>query len=87
MADEPEKMKGKSERKILSPGTWFFYSFILWSVIIVPLSMGAFFILEVFPNLFEMGNQYSAMVGLFVGVVISAVVGYFYSIRARDNAE
>lgn len=87
MAKELENKLGRSERKILSPGTWFLYSIILWSMIIIPISMAAFFILNIFPNLFDMGNQYSAVVGLFVGIVVSVIVGYIYSNMARKHAE
>ena len=87
MAEVADNGTGKSERKILSPGTWFFYSFILWSVVLIPLSMAAFFILEVFQKLFEMGNQYSAVAGLFVGLILALIVSFIYSKRARDAAE
>ncbi len=87
MVEDLEKKTGKSERKILSPGSWFFYSFILWSIVIIPLSIAVFFILNVFPNLFDMGNQYSALVGLLVGIVLSLIVSFIYSKRARERAE
>jgi hypothetical protein len=87
MADDQENRKVKGERKILSPGTWFFYSFILWSIVIVPIAIGAFYILEVFPRLTDLGNQYSAVLGLFIGIFAAAIVGYFYSNRARKHAE
>ena len=87
MVEELEKNTGKSERKILSPGSWFFYSFLLWGIVLIPLSMAAFFVLNVFPNLFDMGNQYSALVGLLVGLLLAVVVAYIYSKRARDHAE
>ena len=76
-----------SKREILNPGTWFFTSFILWSIIIVPFSIGAFYILNIFPRFTELGNQYSAVAGLAVGLIISAIVGYFYSARARKHME
>jgi hypothetical protein len=87
MAEDQENGSVKGERKILSPGTWFFYSFILWSIVIVPLMIGAFYILEVFPRFTDLGNEYSAMVGLFLGILAAAIVGYIYSNRARKHAE
>ena len=87
MAEGVNEMSGKTERKILSPGTWFLYSFILWSIVIVPLSMAAFFIFEIFMKLFDLGNQYSALAGLILGIILAVIVSFFYSKRARDAAE
>jgi hypothetical protein len=87
MAEGTEKASPKNERKILSPGTWFLYSFILWSIVIVPLTMAAFFIFEISLKLFDLGNQYSAFWGLVLGLIISAIVSLIYSKRARDAAE
>ena len=87
MAEDQENNATKGERKILSPGTWFFYSFILWSIVIIPLMMGAFYILEIFPRFTDLGNEYSAMLGLFLGIIAAAIVGYIYSNRARKHAE
>jgi hypothetical protein len=87
MAEDQESKEVKGERKILSPATWFLYSFLLWSIITLPLTMGAFYILEVFPRFTDLGNQYSAALGLFVGIVIAAIAGYIYSNRARKHAE
>jgi hypothetical protein len=87
MAEDQENKAIKGERKILSPGTWFLYSFLLWSIVIIPLLMGAFYIIELFPRFTDLGNEYSAMLGLFIGLAISAIVSYFYSNRARKHAE
>ena len=87
MAENEPKETQKGERRILSPGTWFLLSFLLWSIVLVPITMGAFFILRISVRVFELENQYSAVFGLGVGLVLAAVVGYFYSNRARQRAE
>jgi hypothetical protein len=87
MAEDQENKAVKGERKILSPGTWFLYGFILWSVVIIPLMMGAFYILEPFPRYTDLGNEYSALLGLILGLIAAAIVGYIYSNRARKHAE
>ena len=87
MAEDQENKAVTGERRILSPGTWFFYSFILWSIVILPFTIGVFYILEVFPRFTDLGNEYSAMTGIFVGLFIAVIVGYIYSNRARKHAE
>jgi len=87
MAENEPKEAPKGERRILSPGTWFLLGFLLWSVILVPVTMGVFFILKVSLRVFDLQNQYSAVFGLAVGLVLAAVAGYFYSSQARKRAE
>ena len=82
-----EQPKNKGERKILSPATWFVFSFIFWSAIIIPLSIGLFYILKVSVRLFELDNNYSILYGLAFGLVLSLIVGYLYSNKARKLAE
>jgi hypothetical protein len=87
MAENEPKETQKGERRILSPGTWFFLSFLLWSIVLVPITMGAFFILRISVRIADLENQYSAVFGLAVGLILAAVAGYFYSSRARKRAE
>ncbi|MBN1539043.1 MAG: hypothetical protein JW939_02780 [Candidatus Thermoplasmatota archaeon] len=83
--------KGKKDMKEvgdhLGPMNSFFISFLLWSILILPVSMGAFFMLEVCYKYMGLGNQYSVLMGLIVGLIISGVVGYIYSIRALKHME
>ena len=95
MADEKETKDVKGSRDQLGPKTSFFISFLFWSIVIVPLTMGAFYMLNVIPRIKEkflpevtgLGNQYSVVLGLFVGLVLAGIVGYIYSLRARKQAE
>ncbi|MEA3559431.1 MAG: hypothetical protein U9R75_09290 [Candidatus Thermoplasmatota archaeon] len=87
MAENEEQPKKKGERKILTPATWFAFSFIFWSIILIPLSVGFFYILKVSVRLFELDNNYSILFGLGVGLVLSLIVGYIYSNKARKLAE
>ena len=86
MAEDKTAKDTKGDNQ-LGPRSSFFISFLIWSVVIVPLSMGLFFMLEIFPRFTDLGNQYSVVLGLFIGLVISAVAGYFYSLRARKQIE
>ena len=87
MAAEEKRAQDNEKRKILSPGTWFMLSFILWSVIIVPLSIGVFYILKISKNVFDLEIQYSVVFGLIFGLIASAIVGYIYAGKARKQAE
>ena len=87
MADDDSKKPEKGGRKILSPGTWYMLSFLIWSVILVPITMGAFFILRISVRIADLENQYSALFGLIFGLILSGIVGFFYAQRARKHAE
>jgi len=87
MADEKDAKGSKVAKDPLGPKTSFFISFLFWSIVIVPISMGALFMLNIFPRFTKLGNQYSALLGLIVGLVLSLIVGYIYSLRARKHAE
>ncbi|MGA1866647.1 MAG: hypothetical protein ACMUFK_04185 [Thermoplasmatota archaeon] len=87
MTDEKEHKEKTEGGDHLGPMNSFFISFLLWSIIIVPVSMGAFYMLEICYKYMELGNQYSVLLGLVVGLIVSAAVGYIYSIRALKNAE
>jgi hypothetical protein len=87
MTENEEQPKKKGERKILSPATWFAFSFIFWSIILTPLSIGLFYILKVSHRLFELDNNYSILYGLVTGLILSLIVGYLYSNKARKLAE
>ena len=79
----PEK-----DGKLIRSGVWFFYSSILWSILIVPLVVALFFILDLAPKLLDNGTpEMSVSIGLFLGLSISLSIGYFYSRAARKNME
>ncbi|MBN1390992.1 MAG: hypothetical protein JXA22_10165 [Candidatus Thermoplasmatota archaeon] len=87
MAAEQDIKDRKKGIEVIGPKTYFFISFLIWSIVFVPLSMGVFFMLEVFPKFTDLGNQYSVVIGLFVGLIVSAVVGYIYSTRASKVSQ
>ncbi len=87
MAKDNTKEQDGAGRSILSPKTWFLLSFTIWSIVIVPITMGAFYILRISNILFDLENQYSALFGLIFGLIISLVVGYIYAGKARKLAE
>lgn len=87
MTDEKDRPEKKEGRKILSPAKWFALSFVFWSAILIPLSIGASYILKVSNRLFELDNNYSILYGLAFGIVLSLIVGYIYSSKARNLAE
>ena len=73
--------------KLMNPVAWILSACLIWAIIIVPLTMAFFYMLKISPKLFSLPNQYSAVFGLILGLIISFVVGYFYSNRARKNVE
>ena len=78
----------KKDGKLIRPGVWFFYSSILWSVLVVPLVVALFFMLNFGPRLFDNGTpEMSVAIGLAIGLAISLTIGYFYSNAARKNVE
>ncbi len=87
------QMKGpeqnpKKDGKLIRSGVWFFYSSILWSIIVVPLVIALFFMLGLAPKLMDKGTpEMSVAMGLIVGLLISLSIGYFYSKAARKNVE
>ncbi|MFW3145521.1 MAG: hypothetical protein ACMUIE_01760 [Thermoplasmatota archaeon] len=86
--DDTEKVPGnEGSRKILNPATWLILSIMLWGLVIIPLSIAAFYIFEVAIKLFDQGNQYSVLYGSFVGLILTIIVAYFYASRARKIAE
>lgn len=87
MEDTEKAASDQGSRKILSPTKWLILSITLWGVVIIPLSIAAFYIYEVAIKLFDQGNQYSVLYGFFVGFVITLVVAYVYAARARKIAE
>lgn len=80
-----EKNEGK--RKILDPATWLLYSTALFAIVLVPLSTGFFYIIRFTETLFQQKVEYSVLIGIFVGIMLSFAAGYFYSNLARKHAE
>ncbi|MFO8051236.1 MAG: hypothetical protein R6V01_05995 [Thermoplasmatota archaeon] len=87
MSNGEDTTEEKGGRKILSPATWFALSFVFWSVVILPLSIGAFYILKVSNRLFDVDNNYSILMGIAAGLILSVIIGYVYSDKARKLAE
>ncbi len=87
------KMKGseqnpEKEGKLIKSRVWFFYSLILWSILIVPLVVALFFMFNLAPKLMDKGTpEMSVAIGLIVGIAISLGIAYFYSRAAIKNVE
>ena len=83
-----ESNAGKdSERKILAPRTWLLYSTALFSLILVPIVTGAFYMLKISVRLFSAKPEYSVIAGILIGILLSFVAGFFYSNNARKHAD
>jgi len=87
MADEKDAKDSRAGKGLLGPKTSLMISFLFWSIVIVPISMGTFLMLEVIPRFTDLGNQYSVVLGLFFGLFVALIVGYIYSMRARKHSE
>jgi len=74
-------------RRILSPAQWWLSASAMFSLVIVPITVGIFYIMKVSKTLFDLPPQYSPPFGLLVGLALSLALGYFYSGMARKHAE
>ena len=84
-AESTEKDKG--DVKLMSPISWILTASLVWAIIIVPITMALLYMFRISARLFSLPNQYSAVFGLIIGILISFGVGYYYSHRARRNVE
>ena len=87
MPGENKEAPEGPERKILSPFTYWVFSSALLAVILVPFSVGAFYILQISVKYFHEKLEYSVLGALAVGIILSVALGYILSIRARKRAE
>jgi xanthine/uracil permease len=84
MESDSEK---KGERKILSQTTWLLYSAALFAIVLVPAFTGLFYMIRFTESLFQEKVEYSVLIGMAVGIILSLVAGYFYSNMARKHVE
>jgi inner membrane protein involved in colicin E2 resistance len=81
---EPENTEKKS---ILSPLQWWLSASAVFALVIVPLTVAAFYMLNITKRVADYPIQYNPIVGIVVGIVLSLAIGYFYSGVARKHAE
>ena len=79
--------KKEGGRKILSPATWILYSAAIFGIILVPATTGFFYMIRFTETLFHVKVEYSVLIGMAVGVILSFIAGYFYSNMARKHVE
>ncbi|MCK5772768.1 MAG: hypothetical protein KAH57_03185 [Thermoplasmata archaeon] len=78
----------KKDGKLIRSGVWFFYSMLLWSILVIPAVVALFFMFDLAPKLLENGTpEMSVSIGLIVGILISLGISYFYSRAAIKNVE
>ena len=78
----------KKDGKLIRSGVWFFYSMILWSILVIPVVVAFFFMFDFAPKLFDNGTpEMSVLLGIIVGILISLGISYFYSRAAIKNVE
>ena len=79
--DNPEK------KRILSPLQWWLSASAIFAFVLVPLTIAAFYMLNITKRVADYPIQYNPFVGIVVGIILSLVIGYFYSGIARKHAE
>ena len=88
MQTKSSEQAPKKDGKLIRSGVWFFYSMLLWSILIIPVVVAFFFMFDVAPKLLENGTpEWSVSLGLIVGILISLGISYFYSRAAIKNVE
>ena len=87
MVEESAEITDKGEKRLLSPATWIIVASLVWSILIVPISVAVFYMFKISYRLFELPSQYSVVMGLGIGIIISIIVGVIYSNIARKHVE
>lgn len=83
-----ENKSGAGQKKlILTTLQWWFSASALLSMVIVPLVVGVFYILELAYRIFNQPAQYSVLYGLMIGIVLSLLAGYWYAGMAKRRVE
>ncbi len=78
----------KKDGKLIRSGVWFFYSMVLWSILVIPVIVAFFYMFDVASKLPGNGTpEMSVAIGLIVGILISLGISYFYSRAAIKNVE
>jgi hypothetical protein len=81
------KPETPEKKQILSPFQWWVSASALFALVIVPITIAAFYMLNLTHRVIDYPLQYNAVAGILIGLLISGVVGYFYSGSARKHAE
>jgi hypothetical protein len=76
-----------TDKKILSPFQWMLSASALFALVIVPLTVGLFYMTNLTNLVAGLPLQYNVVVGLFVGILLSVALGVFYAGIARKHAE
>lgn len=87
MEGKANKVITGPKRALLTPVQWWLSASALLGLVIVPATIGAFYIFELAKLFFKQPLQYSAVYGLVLGVCLSLAAGYFYSGIARKRVE
>ncbi|MDG6225136.1 MAG: hypothetical protein QCI82_06450 [Candidatus Thermoplasmatota archaeon] len=87
MVEKANKVINAPKRALLTPMQLWLSASSMLALIIVPASIGMFYIFELAKHLFKQPLQYSAVYGLIFGIVLSLIAGYFYSRIARKRIE
>ena len=88
MQKKSSEQTPKKDGKLIRSGVWFFYSMILWSILVIPVVVAFFYMFDLAPKLLDKGTpELSVTFGLIVGILISLGIAYFYSRAAMKNVE
>ncbi|MCD6383552.1 MAG: hypothetical protein J7L88_03735 [Thermoplasmata archaeon] len=81
-----EKKSDKGDEP-LSPRSVYSYSLFLMTIIVLPLTIGVSYILNLGNKLFNGPAEYSVLFGLGAGALLSIVLGYIYGRMAIKELE
>jgi len=79
MPKDKEKTNVEEKGILLSPLKWWISATILWSILIIPITVAVFYMLYLAPRLFQLPNEFSPLFGIGVGLALSCIVGFLYS--------